>query len=371
MPQISRRNILLSAVGAGILGTGARFVGETLPIFGGHPEGARLERMKTLPYYHDGAFHNTHPGVIVDTGKSGMRRMGEFFLDNSSGQKPIRPIPNVRQNLSGVRDGEYIWLGHSGVFLRLEGKTLLIDPSVNQAFLFPGFFEPFPGSTPFSPKDFPLIDVLIITHDHYDHLDYRTVLALKDRVKSVICPLGVGAHFERWGYDPNRVRELVWEESVQISEALYLTALPAHHFSGRSTRRNETLWSSFMIEAAGFRIFHSGDSGYSDHFHRIREIFPRIDFAFIEDGQYNDDWSEVHMRPSDHIKALSILQPGTVAAVHNSKFDLSRHRWTDPLNNAMNFSNKTGIPLVTSLIGQTVSFGNPAPIGKPWWPDTP
>lgn len=192
---------------------------------------------------------------------------------------------------------------------------------------------------------------MTITHDHYDHLDYRTVLDLKNRVRRVVCPLGVGAHFEAWGWEAERITELDWQESAKVG-GLTVSAVPAQHFSGRSFTPNPTLWCGYMLEADGMRIYHSGDTSFGPHFAQIAQTFPKIDLALIEDGQYDADWPGVHLMPDAWRQAAAQLNPQAIVAIHNSKFCLSHHKWTDPMNTAKQSAKVLGIALATPLIGE-------------------
>ena len=179
----------------------------------------------------------------------------------------------------------------------------------------------------------------------------RQVLDLKNRVRRVVCPLGVGAHFEAWGWEAERITELDWQESVKVG-GLTVSAVPAQHFSGRSFTPNPTLWCGYMLEADGMRIYHSGDTSFGPHFAQIAQTFPKIDLALIEDGQYDDDWPGVHLMPAAWRQAAALLNPQAIVAIHNSKFCLSHHKWTDPMNMAKQSAKMLGIALATPLIGE-------------------
>ncbi len=187
----------------------------------------------------------------------------------------------------------------------------------------------------------------------------------------MVCPLGVGAHFEAWGYDPERITETVWYESVRLAPNLELTCLPSQHFSGRTMTMNTTLWAGFMFDIAGYKLYLSGDGGYGPHFKAVRDMFGRIDFAVLEDGQYNKEWSDIHLMPADWKLALTDIAPAVVMPCHNAKYALSRHVWTEPLTAALDNARSVRIPVTTPLIGSRIALADPAAAGKIWWPEKP
>ncbi|MCF0253768.1 MAG: MBL fold metallo-hydrolase [Duodenibacillus sp.] len=369
-PDSPERRRLLMGGGALALLAGAGLAGGCAlgEAFGGKPSGARLARMLASPNYVGGAFVNREPAAELFTAKrSRLRNMLAFLAEDETGQSPGRPVPSVRTDLGALPEDRIVWLGHSGYCLRRAGLTILVDPALSQAFPLPGFFKPFAGADAYQPGDLPAADVLLITHDHYDHLDERTVKAIRSRVGRVICPLGVGAHFERWGYGPGVITELDWEETAAVKPGCAVTALPAQHFSGRGLRRNATLWAAFMLELDGFTAFFSGDGGYGSHFRRIGERWPAIDLAVLEDGQYNEAWSGIHLMPQDWKRAAADLHARVTMPCHNSKFDLSRHLWTDPLEAAADAAEELGLAVRMPLIGEPVALGAPAPAVVRWW----
>ena len=217
-----------------------------------------------------------------------------------------------------------------------------------------------------SPDDMPDIDVLIITHDHWDHLDYHTVKRLRERIARVVCPLGVGSHFEYWEFAPDRITELDWNESFAVDNSTTIHALPARHFSGRGLKRDRTLWASFMLETPKRNIFLSGDGGYGSHLAAIGQRFPKIDFAVIENGQYNADWRYIHLMPDLFSRAVADLHPQYVLTIHNSKFALARHPWNEPMTDAANSADRDLFTLLTPRIGEKVLLDRPVPTER-WW----
>lgn len=369
MSKLSRRTLIASCAALAATGAAAAVIktgAEALDAFGGTPSGKRLERIQASPNFSNGAFRNLEPVVdpIDRDGRTG--KMLAFLFEDQSAQRPQRPIPSLKTPLGDLPDGSFAWFGHSGFFLRLAGLSIAVDPALHACFPIGGFFKPFPGSDIHQPQDIPALDVLLLTHDHYDHLDMMTVKSIRDRVSRVICPLGVGAHLEHWGYDPDIITELDWGEKTALGRGL-ITCLPSQHFSGRSTKRNTTLWASFMLELDGLTIFLSGDGGYGKHFAQIGEMWPRIDFAVLEDGQYNPDWAGIHLMPHYWRKAAFELGARAVMPCHNSKFDLSRHSWSDPLQTAEASAKALGLPLVTPRIGEAVALDRLDDYQLRWW----
>ena len=228
-------------------------------------------------------------------------------------------------------------------------------------------FSPFKGSNGFTIEEVPPIDVLIITHDHYDHLDYRTIKRLRQRVNRVVCPLGIGEHLERWGYPSDAITELDWDESVLLDNQIQLHCLSTQHFSGRFLHPGNTLWASFLLESPSHKIFLSGDGGYDDRFKKVRQRFGNIDWALIENGQYNEDWAFIHMMPEQVVQAIDDLKPRHVLAVHNSKFALARHDWDEPLRLLSSAAQHRNLPLLTPRIGEVVHLNNTPQTFEPWW----
>ena len=191
--------------------------------------------------------------------------------------------------------------------------------------------KPFAGTEIYTPEDMPKIDVLIITHEHWDHLDYATLRDLRPKVAHVVCPLGVGEYLVYWKYDPSIITEMDWYESLSGEAGLKVTCLPTRHFSNRLLRgRNRTLWAAFMVEAGDRKVYIGGDGGYDDRFRQTRELFGKIDLAIMENGQYNPNWAYIHMLPQDLEQAILDMQPEQVITVHHDKFALSTHAWSEP-----------------------------------------
>jgi L-ascorbate metabolism protein UlaG (beta-lactamase superfamily) len=365
----SRRRFLIGAIAAGALagtaaGAAAFLSGDE---FGGVPSGKRLERLRASPNWRDGGFRNLEPMRLPEHPKSQTAVMRDFFFGGNPRRKPSVAIPSVKTDLASLGDNRFVWLGHSGIFLRFAGLRILIDPALTAAFPTRGFFEPFRGADIYRPEDMPEADFLIITHDHYDHLDYRTVSVLRGKVKHAVMPLGVGAHFERWGWEADRITELDWWESTRFG-GLTLTCVPSQHFSGRRMTgpAAQTLWAGFVLQGGGTAIYHSGDSATGGHFAKIAEAFGPLDLAFLENGQYDADWPGVHLLPEDWKKTAAVLNAKSLVTIHNSKYCLCKHAWDDPLKHAEASARELGLHLLTPRIGEPLPLDGSA-VSTAWW----
>ncbi|WP_201741456.1 MBL fold metallo-hydrolase [Sinomicrobium soli] len=340
------------------------------PQFGKAPSGDRLERLAASPHFRDGVFENLSYTPPLTEGYTYLEVMYMFFFKKSPDNVPKGTIPSVRTDLKTLPEDEdiLVWFGHSSYFLRVKGVSILVDPVFSgNASPVPGSTRAFKGTDIYDAEDFPDIDYLLITHDHYDHLDYKTIGKLKDKVKKVICGLGVGAHLEYWGYPAGMVEEHDWNETVVLEGQMRLHTLPARHFSGRLFKRNNTLWMSYLLETGSQKIYLGGDSGYDRHFAEIGKRFGPIDLAILENGQYNVAWHAIHCLPEETVQAALDLGARRLMPVHSSKFSLSPHGWKEPLTEVSRYGKDAGIPLVTPVIGQKVRLDDDSQVFEPWW----
>lgn len=317
------------------------------PALGLPPRGARRKRCQQSPHYVKGRFRNLSE-TPLSKGRPGKR---------SPRRRPSEPVEAVRTDLSqlDLSQDQVVWFGHSSYLVVLQGRKILVDPVL--AASFPSLFlmRAFPGSDIYQPDDMPEVDLLIITHDHYDHLDYVTMRKLRSRVGRVVCPLGVGSHLERWGYSEEQIVEMDWDDTLSF-DGIHITCLPARHFSGRSLKRNNTLWASFMVQAHK-TLFLSGDGGYDSHFAHIGSRFPHIDLAILENGQYNEAWHHIHTMPHELLQEIHDLHPKAVLTVHHSKYALSTHPWDEPTRLlAEAQAHDPSLPLLHATIGQPLPF---------------
>jgi L-ascorbate metabolism protein UlaG (beta-lactamase superfamily) len=356
--------ILISTLATGILV--ALYL--RLPMFGQLPYGERLARIEKLPNYRNGKFHNIHETQLMI--KNPVWTVLKFLFENEVRRKPSKPLPTFKTNLHniGPEENTLIWFGHSSYFVQIDGKRILVDPLFSSVSS-PLFFFPkvFAGTDVYHPEDMPEIDYLIVTHDHWDHLDYKTVLQLKPKVKMVICPIGVGAHFEYWGFNREKIIEMYWNENVSLTEDIKIHCLPARHFSGRGLLRNKSLWASFLLISKGFKIYMGGDSGYDAHYGDIGRMFGPIDVAILDSGQHNEKWRHVHMMTDEVIKASRDLRAKILLPAHICKISLAYHPWDEPLIELSRMMKEEKFSIVTPIIGEKVKLKSPPPTVSRWW----
>ena len=341
-----------------------------LPQFGKAPSGDRLQKIKQSPHYKDAAFVNEEATGTFSEGHSFGGVLYSFLFGKRPDLKPKESIASAFTDLHQLpADADVlVWFGHSSYFLQIGGLKFLVDPVFSgNASPIPGSNQAFNGSDVYTVKDMPAIDYLLITHDHYDHLDYQTVTGLKVKVKQVICGLGVGSHLERWGYPSERIVEKDWNESLVLEKGMTLHTLPTRHFSGRSFKRNNTLWLSFLLETPNGKFYLGGDSGYGEHFAKIGNQFGPIDLAILENGQYNPAWHAIHCLPEETLKAAKALQTKRLMPVHSSKFALAMHPWYEPLTEITRLNSGYDVPLVTPLIGECVNLKETEQAFQDWW----
>jgi len=327
------------------------------PCFGRRMSKERKARIEASPNYRDGQFQNQIPTPQFTGDKSMFLALWEFLTDRKKDKAPKEAVPAVKTNLKSLpTDKDWlVWFGHSSYLFCLDGKRYLVDPVLKMEFPVTVMMRPFKGTDIYSPDDMPEIDYLIITHEHWDHLDYATLRDLHGKVRHVVCPLGVAEYLEYWEYDKDIITEMDWDE-VFTHFSLKITCLPTRHFSNRLFKRNQTLWASFMVESGGRKIYIGGDGGYDDRFKQIRERFGQIDLAMMENGQYNENWANIHLTPTDLEKAILDLQAKQVFTVHHDKFSLAPHPWTEPDSVAHNIAEKHRITLLDQSIGAVVEF---------------
>ncbi|WP_433778756.1 MBL fold metallo-hydrolase [Flavobacterium anhuiense] len=342
------------------------------PKFGKAPSGERLIQIQNSPQYKNGKFENQSFTPDLAEGASMAGVLFEFFFKKVERKTPTDLIPSIKTNLLELSLDQdiLVWFGHSSYFIQLEGKRFLIDPVFSgNASPIPGTTKSFKGSDIYTVDDLPEIDYLLITHDHYDHLDYDTILKLKPKTKKIITALGVGSHLEFWGFSSDKIIEKDWYSTIKLDENLTLHTAPSRHFSGRSFKRCNTLWTSFILETKDFKMYLGGDSGYDSHFAEIGEKYGPFDIALLDNGQYNEKWKYIHNMPEDVIKAMKDLKAKRVFPVHSSKFSLSLHSWDEPLKRVteLNSLSENPITLITPMIGETVELKNDKQEFKQWW----
>jgi len=339
------------------------------PQFGKIPFGAQLEKIKSSPHYRDGKFQNISFTPNLKEGVSYFTVMRKFFFGKSKRSKPSIALPSVKTDLHALSSEKnvIVWFGHSSYFLQIDGKKILVDP------VFSGHASPvnfttksFEGTDIYIPDDIPVIDYLFISHDHWDHLDYRTVIKLKPKIKKIITGLGVASHFDRWDFDRNNIIETDWNDEVKLEPGFTVNINSGRHFSGRGFKRDQSLWLSFILSTPTMKIFLGGDSGYDTHFASIGEKFGPFDLAILECGQYNEYWHYIHMMPEEVVVAAEDLKAKKFIPVHWGKFSLSLHSWDEPITRVTEESKRKNISVITPMIGEAVDLKTNY-VSKEWW----
>jgi L-ascorbate metabolism protein UlaG (beta-lactamase superfamily) len=323
------------------------------------------------PQFKDCRFANP-PNPLTPPGASTWANWTRFLTQSKHGTVPVDPLPvrpvsTEQLEALDARANHFVRLGHSAVLLKLQGAYWLIDPMLGEraspvGFAGPKRFAP----PPITREHLPPIEGLVLSHDHYDHLDAPTIELLALKVKRYFVPLGLKARLVDMGVPPERVQEFDWWQS-STQGAVTLTAAPSQHFSGRTLwDRNRTLWASWVIEAGGQRLYYSGDSGYSGAFQAIGERFGGFDVALIENGEYDAGWPAVHMTPEESLRAFRDLRARVLVPVHNCGFDLAFHTWHEPLDRLAALAEAGGVDLATPELGEVVTLGS-GRVNRRWW----
>jgi L-ascorbate metabolism protein UlaG (beta-lactamase superfamily) len=339
---------------------------------GAHATGLRLERMKASPRYRDGTFRNTAkvvPGLKKGTAAPTISE----FVCGGQRRTPPGPLPSVSPLASWSRNPEtalrVTWLGHSTVLLEMNGVRVLTDPVWGEraspvTFAGPKRFQPVPVSI----AALPPLDAVVISHDHYDHLDYPTILELARLDVPFFTSLGVGAHLEAWGVPAARITELDWWESAELpGGGLSITAAPSQHFSGRALGgRNSTLWSSLVLRGEQCSVFFSGDTGLTPEYTEIKERLGPFDLVMLEVGAFHPAWGDIHLGPENALKAFTLLGGTRFLPVHWGTFNLAMHAWDEPVETLVASAPAYGAHLVMPRLGEPVEPSRTEDVER-WW----
>ena len=341
--------------------------------FGAVPKGRRLQRIRQSELYRKKQFRNISYTPSIAEGYKMSKVTYDFFLGKKHPLlKPLKAIPSIHTDLRSIPKNKdvFIWLGHSSYYLQTDGVSFLIDPVLSlYGSPFKYFNKAFNGSDIFKPEDIPDLDYLVITHDHFDHLDYPTVKAIRNRTGVAVVPLGVGAHLERWGYTEDQLIEEEWGAEINLKNNIRIVFTPARHFSGRRIKQNDTLWTSYVLITPSRKIFLGGDSGYDSHFKMTGEKYGPFDYAILENGQYGDAWRYIHAMPEDVIQAAVDIQAKHIIPVHAAKFALALHPWNEPLQKITAFGKEKELDILTPMIGEVVDLNLPDQQFTVWWED--
>lgn len=321
------------------------------------------------PQYTEGKFHNAAPRQAPGLGKT-LAIMWRFMTEKPADAVPVEPpqvLPLTQADLLQAPDRSLWRLGHSTLLLKLQGQFWLTDPVFSEraspfSFMGPKRFH----APPLSIDELPPITGVVLSHDHYDHLDYDAIQKLAPKVAHFVTPLGVGDRLIGWGVPAAKVQQFDWWQGTTIA-GVKLVATPAQHFSGRSlSDGNRTLWASWVIQADDTRIFFSGDTGYFDGFKAIGERYGPFDLTLIETGAYDAQWPDVHMQPEETLQAHLDVKGRHMMPIHNGTFDLALHAWTDPFDRITALAAKAGVPLVAPVMGERLDIRQPA-LSQQWW----
>jgi L-ascorbate metabolism protein UlaG (beta-lactamase superfamily) len=340
---------------------------------GKRPEGARLERIRASPRWAGDRFRNLRPIPPGLRDPNATMPSLSDFLCGGERRVPRGPLPSVdpleswrSTPASGLRA---TWLGHSTVLLEIGGLRVLTDPvwgprASPSSLAGPKRFQPVPVGL----RALPPLDLVVVSHDHYDHLDYPTIRELAKRNVPFVTSLGVGAHLEAWGVKPELITELDWWESHGAAPGgLTVTAAPSQHFSGRGLKdRNATLWSSFVLRSERHAVFFSGDTGLTSEYQDIRDRLGPFDLVMLEIGAYHPAWGDIHLGPHNALKALALLGGGSFLPVHWGTFSLAMHAWDQPAEDLLSGSDKAGVQLIMPRLGEAVEPAH-AQRPEPWW----
>jgi L-ascorbate metabolism protein UlaG (beta-lactamase superfamily) len=338
---------------------------------GRKPNGLRLERMRTSPLWAGAFFRNIHPLLPgLRDADSAFPSIGDFVCGGER-RVPKGPLPALdprhawrKRAQSGLRA---TWLGHSTVLLEIDGLRVLTDPvwglrASPSQLIGPRRFQPVPVAL----RELPQLDVVVVSHDHYDHLDYATVLALAKTGVPFLTSLGVGSHLEAWGVPPQRITELDWWESHTLG-GLTITAAPSQHFSGRGLKdRNATLWSSFVMRSERHAVFFSGDTGLTTEYAAVARRFGPFDLVMLEVGAFHPAWGDIHLGPRNALAAHALLGGGALLPVHWGTFSLAMHAWDEPVEVLYAHAQRNSTQLLMPRLGEAVEPAH-GELPHPWW----
>jgi len=346
------------------------------PPLGGKASEETKRKIESSPQSIGRKFQNQLPTPMNMSFGTSLKIMRDM-LKGDPLRRPGGSLETKRLSLERLRSDDaatVAWFGHSAALLRLDGKTIFLDPMLGKA---PSPVPMIGGGRyskklPIEIEQLPEIDAVVISHDHYDHLDYGSIKRLRGKVRRFIVPLGVAAHLVKWGVDPARISEHDWWDELEF-EGLKLACAPARHFSGRNvgTNRNSTLWCSWVIRGRQAKIFFSGDSGYGPHFREIGDKYGPFDLTLMECGQYDELWSNIHMMPEQTVQAHLDVRGKTLIPIHWGAFTLALHSWTDPVERASRAASERGVKVATPRIGEVVRIGSSESASSAWWRPEP
>ncbi len=370
---------VLKIIGASFLGLvltlviGGFLFTKLSPEFGGKPTAEQREAYQLLDHFEEGQFVNQTPTSMNMSASQILSLLGEYLRGVPHGT-PESPVPVLKLDSAKVAERtdtltRVTWFGHSAMLLEIDGQRILLDPMLGPV----PAPHPWLGSARFNPslplalEQMPTIDAVLISHDHYDHLDYGSVQQLKKKTQRFYVPLGVGAHLRAWGVADSAIHELDWWDTASFA-SVKLAFAPTRHFSGRGlTDRNTTLWGSWVVEGTRHKLYFSGDGGYGPHFTEIGKRYGPFDLAMIECGQYNKRWAQIHLMPEESAQAAVDVRAYRMMPIHWGAFRLALHSWTDPVERVTAAAKELDVPITTPRIGETISLEDDTWPQQAWW----
>lgn len=340
------------------------------PVFGGTPSIEQQDVYKNYDHYVDGKFVNQVPASMHMSFSDNVSMLKEF-VSGDQNRTPAKLVPVSEMNWNKIysEKDSVTWLGHSAFLVSIDHKKILVDPMLGQVASPVSFIgsKRYTGSLLPIIDEMPAIDAVLITHDHYDHLDYPSINKLKTKVNHFFVPLGVGAHLIRWGVDSEKITELSWWDEAKF-QGLTMAFTPSKHFSGRGlSNRNSTLWGGWVILGKNTRFYTSGDGGYDDHFKDIGKKYGPFDITLMEGGQYDRRWSWVHMTPEEAVQAHLDVSGKNMMLIHWGGFTLAYHGWTEPIERGLKAAEEKKVNLITPKIGETTQLGSDIQIPNSFW----
>jgi L-ascorbate metabolism protein UlaG (beta-lactamase superfamily) len=359
------------ALGVAGLGVAAGLVSAARGIpsaMGGRATGERRARMEASPHFRDGKFHNED--LVWEPGTRSLAETAGKMISGRADGVPGGSVPLVSQPSPVALDGLHVtWFGHSSALLEVDGVSVLVDPVWSDRVSPSQQVGPKRlHANPVELEDLPRIDAVVISHDHYDHLDEGSIRWLAEHTDcQFLVPLGVGAHLAAWDVPERRIEDLDWDEDTKVGD-LHITATQAQHFSGRGFSRDGTQWASWVIAGPEHRVFYSGDGGYFAGFSLIGERHGPFDLTLVQVGAYDSGWPTIHMRPEQGVATHLDVRGGLLLPVHWATFNLAFHPWAEPVERLLVEAERHEVPVVVPRPGQRVDVSDPPPL-DPWWRD--
>ncbi|TPH18139.1 MBL fold metallo-hydrolase [Litorilituus lipolyticus] len=341
---------------------------------GQSPSGNDLTKIQSSKNYDltQGRFINQEESNTPRKGSGLSYKLIKEWLTKGTERTPKKSLPQVTPQielfLAQNEELNVIWFGHSSFLINMDGNIILVDPVFSEAAspiksMIKRFQPP-----ALSLEELPKVDYILISHDHYDHLDMESIKFFANKPVTFVTPLGVGSHLKKWGVNENNIVERDWWQDFTIGDFSF-TATPAHHFSGRKgIDANKTLWASWVLKSAHHSVYFSGDSGYGSHFKEIGQRLGPFDVAFIESGQYNENWQDVHMLPQESVKAFKDLKAEKYFPIHWGMFELALHTWYEPIEQLYHYSQQENFELIAPKLGEIINTSKPTDHAL-WWHD--